>query len=110
MDRDTLVKRGTEEAVAFIERNQSKPFFLYSPHTMPGSTAYPFSSSEFRGKRQNGDYGDSVEELDWSTGEIMKTLSRLGLAENTLVVWTSDNGAVERNPPQGSCAPYRGVG
>jgi arylsulfatase A len=110
VDRDTLVKRCTEEAVAFIERNRSSSFFLYLPHTMPGSTAHPFSSSAFRGKSQNGDYGDSVEELDWSAGEIMKTLSRLGLAENTLVVWTSDNGAVARNPAQGSCAPYRGSG
>jgi arylsulfatase A len=104
------VKRCTEEAVAFIERNQTNPFFLYVPHTMPGSTAHPFSSPTFRGKSQNGDYGDSVEELDWSTGEIMETLDRLGLAETTLVVWTSDNGAVQRNPPQGSCAPYRGTG
>ncbi|MDA1231262.1 MAG: sulfatase [Planctomycetota bacterium] len=109
-DRDYLVKRTTEEAIAFIERNQSKPFFAYIPHTMPGSTAHPFSSPAFRGKSKNGEYGDSVEELDWSTGEIMAALKRLKLDDNTLVVWTSDNGAVQRNPAQGSNAPYRGFG
>ncbi|NUQ61100.1 MAG: sulfatase [Pirellulales bacterium] len=110
VDRDYLVKRCTEEAVAFLERNRDRPFFLYLPHTMPGSTDHPFSSPAFRGKSKNGDYGDAVEELDWSTGEILAALDRLALGASTLVVWTSDNGAVRRNPPQGSCAPYRGYG
>jgi arylsulfatase A-like enzyme len=110
VDRDYLVKRCTEEAIAFIERNRDRPFFVYLPHTMPGSTAHPFSSPAFRGQSANGDYGDSVEELDWSTGQIMQTLAQLGLTNDTLVIWTSDNGAPKRNPPQGSCAPYRGFG
>jgi arylsulfatase A-like enzyme len=110
VDRNFLVKRTTEEVIAFLERNRAKPFFCYIPHTMPGSTQHPFSSPAFRGKSKNGDYGDSVEELDWSTGEIIAALQRLGLEDNTLVVWTSDNGAVQRNPPQGSSAPYRGFG
>jgi len=109
-NRDLLVKRCTEEAVAFIERHRERPFFLYVPHTMPGSTAHPFSSPAFRGRSRNGEYGDAVEELDWSTGQILDTLKRLGLDDRTLVVWTSDNGAVKRNPPQGSCAPYKGFG
>jgi len=109
-DRDHLVKCCTEEAVRFIEKHAAEPFFLYLPHTMPGSTPHPFSSENFRGKSANGDYGDAVEELDWSTGEIMTALKRLKLEDNTLVVWTSDNGAVKRNPPQGSNAPYRGAG
>jgi len=109
-DRDHLVKRCTEEAVRFIEQHATSPFFLYLPHTMPGSTAHPFSSENFRGKSANGDYGDSVEDLDWSTGEIMAALQRLKLTDNTLIVWTSDNGAVKRTPPQGSNAPYRGSG
>lgn len=109
-DRDYLVQRTTTELIGFIERHKDQPFFAYVPHTMPGSTAHPFSSPAFRGKSKNGDYGDSVAELDWSTGEIMTALRRLGLDERTLVVWTSDNGAVQRNPPQGSCAPYRGMG
>ncbi len=110
VDRNFLVKRTTEEVITFIERNKSQPFFCYIPHTMPGSTQHPFSSPAFRGKSKNGDYGDSVEELDWSTGEIMAALKRIGLDDNTLVVWTSDNGAVQRNPPQGSGWPYRGQG
>ncbi len=110
VERDFLVKRCTEEAIAFIERNRDRPFFAYIPHTMPGSTPAPFSSSAFRGKSKNGDYGDAVEELDWSTGQVMATLDRLQLADNTLVIWTSDNGAVQRRPPQGSSAPYKGWG
>jgi arylsulfatase A-like enzyme len=107
-DRDTLVKRCTERAVTFVEQNRERPFFLYLPHTMPGSTPHPFSSSGFRGKSQNGDYGDAVEELDWSAGEILSTLRRLGLDEKTLFIFTSDNGAILRKVPCGSNAPYRG--
>ncbi|MEQ1850677.1 MAG: sulfatase [Chthoniobacteraceae bacterium] len=109
-DRDHLVKRTTGEVIAFMERNRERPFFAYVPHTMPGSTTHPFSSPAFRGKSSNGDYGDSVEELDWSTGEILAALKRLGLDNDTLVIWTSDNGAARRTPPQGSCTPYRGFG
>ena len=109
-DRNFLVKRCTEEAIGFIERNRERPFFAYIPHTMPGSTPTPFSSPGFRGKSKNGEYGDAVEELDWSTGEIVRALERLGLTKDTLVIWTSDNGAVRRNPVQGSGAPYKGFG
>ncbi len=109
-DREHLVRRCTEEAVRFIEAHHAEPFFLYLPHTMPGSTAHPFSSEAFRSQSANGAYGDAVEELDWSTGEIMAALKRLKLEDNTLVVWTSDNGAVKRNPAQGSNLPYRGWG
>src|SRR6476619_1269212 len=108
VDRNYLVKRCTEEAIDFIQKNRDRPFFVYVPHTMPGSTATPFSSPGFRGKSANGDYGDAVEELDWSAGEIVQALQRLNLTDQTLVIWTSDNGAVQRNPPQGSCAPYKG--
>ena len=110
VDRDFLVKRTTEEVIGFIERNKARPFFAYVPHTMPGSTVHPFSSPGFRGKSKNGEYGDSVEELDWSAGEILAALRRLGLDQKTLVIFTSDNGAVRRNPPQGACEPYRGFG
>src|SRR6476619_411641 len=77
---------------------------------MPGSTATPFSSPRFRGKSANGEYGDAVEELDWSAGEIVRALQQLNLTDQTLVILTSDNGAVQRNPTQGSCAPYKGWG
>ncbi len=110
VDRDHLVKRCSEEAIAFMEKNRDRPFFAYIPHTMPGSTPTPFSSPAFRGKSANGDYGDAVEELDWSTGEVVRALARLGLTDQTLVIWTSDNGAVQRNPRQGSSAPYKGFG
>ena len=110
VDRDTLTRRYTEAAVRFITANRERPFFLYLPYAMPGSTDTPFASAAFKGVSRNGRYGDSVEELDWSAGEVMATLRKLGLDESTLVVWTSDNGAVYRNPPQGSNAPLRGWG
>ena len=109
-DRDLLAKRCTEAALDFIARHRERPFFLYLPHPMPGSTNHPFASDAFRGQSRNGAYGDSVEELDWATGQVLEALHRHGLDTNTLVIWTSDNGAVRRTPPQGSCAPYRGFG
>ncbi|MFH1570304.1 MAG: sulfatase [Gemmatimonadota bacterium] len=109
-DRDHLTRRYTEESLAFIRRNRDRPFFLYLAHAMPGSTARPFASPPFQGRSANGPYGDAVEELDWSTGQIVDALRELGLEERTLVLWTSDNGAVRRDPPQGSNAPLRGWG
>lgn len=93
VDRNLLTKEYTEQAVEFIERNQDQPFFLYFPQAMPGSTKEPFSSKAFRGKSKNGPWGDSIEELDWSTGQILDKLVELGIDENTLVIWTSDNGS-----------------
>ena len=84
-DRDTLTKRYTEESIRFIRENKDQPFFLYLAHAMPGSTDRPFSSKSFQGRSANGPYGDCVEELDWSAGEIMKTLSELGISEKTLL-------------------------
>ncbi len=110
VERNDLTKRYTLEAVRFIEAHRDKPFFLYLPHAMPGSTRAPFASERFRGKSANGPYGDSVEELDWSMGEILAALKRLGIDEQTLVVWTSDNGAPRHNPPQGSNLPWKGWG
>jgi arylsulfatase A-like enzyme len=110
VDRNLLTRRYTEAAIEFLEANKDKPFFLYLPHAMPGSTKAPFASERFRDKSANGPWGDSVEELDWSTGEILKALKELDLDENTLVVWTSDNGAPRRNPPQGLNAPLAGWG
>ena len=89
-DQSTLTKRYTEEAIAFIEHFKDRPFFLYLPHTMPH---VPLAASkEFRGTSERGLYGDVIEEIDWSTGQIIATLDRLGLSENTLVIFTSDNG------------------
>jgi len=89
-DQTTLTKRYTEEAIAFIERSKDKPFFLYLPHTMPHVPLY--ASDEFLGTSKRGLYGDVIEELDWSVGQILDTLDRLKLSENTLVLLTSDNG------------------
>ena len=109
-DRNLLTRRYTEKAIEFMTRHSDEPFFIYLPHAMPGSTRAPFASERFRGKSANGPYGDSVEELDWSTGRILAALKRLGLDERTLVIWTSDNGAPRRNPPQGSNLPLGGWG
>ena len=89
-DQRLLTRRYTEEAVQFIRDNRDRPFFLYLPHTFPHIPL--FASDAFEGKSPRGLYGDVVEELDWSAGQILTTLRELGLAENTLVVFTSDNG------------------
>ena len=109
-DRDLLTKRLTEAAVKWIRDHRRQPFFLYFAQCMPGSTRSPYSSAAFKGKSRNGPWGDSVEELDWSVGEILKVLAALDLDESTLVIWTSDNGAPRRNPPQGSNGPLAGWG
>lgn len=90
-DQKTLTRRYTEEAIRFISVNKDRRFFLYLPHTMPHVPIH--SSDGFAGKSLNGKYGDAVEEIDWSTGQILKTIKELGLDNNTLVVFTSDNGA-----------------
>lgn len=100
-DQDTLTKRYTAEAIKFIQEHQREPFFLYLPHAM---VHVPLAASaEFRGKSSNGLLGDAVEELDWSVGEILKTLKELNIDEKTLVIFTSDNGAAT-----GTSAPWRG--
>ncbi|MEA3224768.1 MAG: sulfatase [Planctomycetota bacterium] len=109
-DRNLLTKRYTEKAIEFITANKNRPFFVYLPHAMPGSTRSPFASKRFRGRSANGPWGDSVEELDWSTGEILRAVKQLGLDERTLIVWVSDNGAPRRNPPQGLNLPLAGWG
>ncbi len=108
VDRNLLTKRYTERAIRFIEDHHNRPFFLYLPHAMPGSTAAPFASEAFRGRSSNGPWGDSVEELDWSTGQILGTLKRLDLDENTLVIWTNDNGAPAPDRRGGSNLPLKG--
>lgn len=80
----------TERAIKFMEANQSQPFFLYLPHAMPHVPL--FVSEKHSGQSARGLYGDVVREIDWSVGQIMETLKRLRLDENTLVIFTSDNG------------------
>lgn len=90
-DQSYITKRYTEEAVNFIKENKNRPFFIYVPHTMPHNPV--FASPEFAGKSANGGFGDSVEEIDWSTGQILKALKANGVDDRTLVIFTSDNGA-----------------
>ena len=89
-EQTTLTKRYTEESIKFIEKNREKLFFLYLAHTMPHIPL--FASDDFTGKSRRGLYGDVVEEIDWSVGKILNTLKELDLDENTLVIFTSDNG------------------
>ncbi len=89
-DQTKLTGILTEEIKTFIKENKETPFFVYYPSPFPH---FPVHSSEaFRGKSKAGAYGDCVEEIDWSVGEIIKTLEEEGLADNTLVIVTSDNG------------------
>ena len=85
-----LTRWYTEHAVDFISRNRSNPFLLYVPHSMPHVPL--FCSDRFKGKSGAGLYGDVMMEIDWSVGEIMKSLKSAGVEDNTLVVMTSDNG------------------
>jgi arylsulfatase A len=89
-DQSTLTRRYTDEAVKFIRDNKSRPFFLYFAHTFPHVPL--FASKKFSGGSSRGLYGDVVEELDASVGEVLETLRKEGLATNTLVFFTSDNG------------------
>lgn len=110
VDRNLLTRRYTKATCEFIQAHRDEPFFICLAHAMPGSTQASFASDDFRGQSANGLWGDAVEEIDWSTGEIVRTLADLGLAEQTLVLFASDNGAPRRDPPQGSNAPLRGWG
>lgn len=89
-DQATLTPRYTEEAVRKIRAFRGRPFFLYYAHTYPHVPLY--ASPRFRGRSVRGIYGDVVEEMDWSVGEILRALSETGQERNTLVVFTSDNG------------------
>lgn len=100
-DQVYLTKNYTEEAIAFIKNHRDRPFFLHLSHSM---VHFPLAASDrFKDKSQNGIFGDAVEELDWSTGEILKTLVDLGLDKDTFVIFTSDNGAA-----RGTAEPLRG--
>lgn len=101
-DQSLLTKRYTEKAVEFIKKNKDKPFFLYLPHTMPHVPL--FASEKFRGKSKRGLYGDVIEEIDWSTGEILNTLKQLGIDRRTMVFFMSDNGPWLRKWEDAGCA------
>lgn len=89
-DQRTITARYTEEAVQFIKENKENPFFVYLAHSMPHIPL--FASSQFQGTSRRGLYGDVIQEIDWSVGQVLETLKEEGLDKNTLVVFTSDNG------------------
>lgn len=89
-DQSQFTKRFTERAIRFITDHQDEPFFVYLPHPMIHTPL--FASEDFKGKSKMGILGDAIEEIDWSVGQINKAIEELGLAKNTLVIFTSDNG------------------
>lgn len=105
-DQRYLTRRYTERAVQFIRQHGSDPFFLYLPHTMPHVPL--FVSEPFSGSADYGLYGDVVEELDWSVGEILTAIAETGIDEETLVIFTSDNGPwLSQGAHGGKADPFR---
>ena len=102
-----MVELYTKEAVDFIGRNKDKPFYLYYAHNAVHTPIYP--SAAFAGKSSNGRFGDWVEEVDWSVGQVLDALRAQGLDKDTLVVFTSDNGPwLTKGADGGSAGPLRG--
>ncbi len=100
-DQSFLTEAYTAESLAFIDRHHESPFFLYIPHSMVHVPLW--AGEDFKGSSNNKVLGDCIEELDWSVGEIRDRLEQYGIANNTLVLFTSDNG-----PARGSAGPLRG--
>ncbi len=90
VNQNTLTKRYTEEAIHFMEQNKKKPFFLYFAHTFPHVPV--FASDKFKNKSLRGRFGDAVEEVDWSVGQVLEWLKKEKLDKDTFVIFTSDNG------------------
>ena len=106
-DQTTLTRRYTEEALSFIAEHKGEPFLLYLPHTMPHIPL--FASEGFRGKSARGLYGDTIEEIDWSVGQVLGAIKAHGIDEETLVIYTSDNGPWKLDRGRGGSAyPLRG--
>lgn len=100
----TITAQYTTEAVKFIKANSKNPFFLYLPHTAVHLPLVP--GKKFKGTSKDGAYGDWVQEIDWSMGELFKAIKAEGIDEDTLVLFTSDNGSAREK--QGSNLPLRG--
>ena len=105
VQRDTTItKRYTKEAISFIKAHSDDSFFLYLPHTAVHLPLVP--GKKFQGSSKDGAYGDWVQEVDWSMGQLFKVLKELGIDKKTLVLFTSDNGSAREK--QGSNFPLRG--
>ena len=98
VDQTTLTQRYTDEAIKFMEEAGDDPFFIYLPHAMPHLPIY--SSSAFSGKSKGGRYGDVIEEMDHNVGRLLDALVEIGKEDNTLVIFTSDNGPWRNLPPR----------
>jgi len=107
VNQELLTQRYTREAVKWIKQKRRKPFYLYLAHNMPHAPI--FASKEFQGRSANGRFGDVVEEIDWSVGQVMQAIKDAGIERGTLVVFTSDNGPWTMFGPHGGTAkPLRG--
>ena len=105
-DPSQLTRRYTERAVSFVDRNASRPFFLYLAHSMPHVPL--FVGSRFAGRSRQGLYGDVIEEIDASVGEVLQALKRHRIEDDTLVIFTSDNGPwLSYGHHGGSAGPFR---
>lgn len=105
-DQHFLTTRYTEKALAFIQQNNQRPFFLYLAHSMPHVPL--FVSEKFEAKTQRGLFGDVIQEIDWSVGQILDALARHGLDDRTLILFTSDNGPwLSYGDHAGSAGPFR---
>ncbi|OGV65427.1 MAG: hypothetical protein A2283_18060 [Lentisphaerae bacterium RIFOXYA12_FULL_48_11] len=104
-DQENLTTWYTEHAVDFIKRKKDSPFFLYVPHSMPHVPI--FCSGKFRGRSGTGLYGDVMTEIDWSVGQIMKAIKDSGIEENTMVIFSSDNGPWTSYGNHSGKTPYR---
>lgn len=102
VDQGSLTRRFTEEAVSFIENNTQRPLFLFLSHSAPHIPLVP--SPDFAGTSRAGAYGDVVQELDWSVGEVLDAVQRNDLADDTVIIFTSDNGPF----PEGGTGGLRG--
>ncbi len=100
--QSALTRRFTEEAQRFIDQSEGQPFFLYMSHIAPHIPLAP--SPEFANTSEAGAYGDVIQELDWSVGQLLDAVERRGIAENTIVIFSSDNGPF----PEGSAGGLRG--
>jgi len=119
VDQTTITQRYTDEAIRFIKESEDQPFFIYLPHSMPHLPVY--ASKAFQGQSKGGRYGDVIEEIDANVGRILDVLKEEQLDENTLVIFTSDNGPWRNMPPRmfttepvekwhgGSTGPLRGA-
>lgn len=99
VDQNQLTQKYTTEALDWLASNHDRPFLLYLPHTFPHVPLH--ASPDFRGRSAGGLYGDCIEELDWSTGEILTAIDSYGISDNTLVFFTSDNGPWYQGSPGG---------